>query len=80
MTFYQVQLQGIRPLIVHNGAASLDKLSVASLEKAVFPRPAPSRPTTKIRRGRCPFAPRRRRRKRPGVRVSHSNLQSVKLK
>ena len=38
MTFYQVQLQGIRPLIMHNGAASLDKLSVASLEKAEISR------------------------------------------
>ena len=38
MTFYQVKLKGIRPLIMHNGAASLDKRSPANVEKAEISR------------------------------------------
>ena len=38
MTFYSIKLRGIRPLIMHNGAASLDKRSPASVEKLEITR------------------------------------------
>ena len=38
MSFYNVKLRGIRPLIMHNGAAGIDKRSPANLEKADITR------------------------------------------
>ena len=38
MSFYNVKLRGIRPLIMHNGAAGIDKRSPANLEKADIAR------------------------------------------
>jgi len=38
MAFYRIRLRGIRPLIMHNGAASLDRRSPASVERAEITR------------------------------------------
>jgi len=38
MAIYTVKLRGIRPLIMHNGAASLDRRSPASIEKLEITR------------------------------------------
>lgn len=38
MSFYAIKLRGIRPLIMHNGAAGIDRRSPANLEKADIAR------------------------------------------
>jgi len=38
MSFYTITLRGIRPLIMHNGAAGIDRRSPANLEKADIAR------------------------------------------
>ena len=38
MAFYRIKLRGIRPLIMHNGAASLDRRSPANVERADITR------------------------------------------
>ncbi len=38
MAFYRIRLRGIRPLIMHNGAASLDRRSPANVERAEITR------------------------------------------
>ena len=38
MTFYRIKLSGIRPLIMHNGAAGIDRRSAANIEKSEIAR------------------------------------------